>query len=145
MPTETTEKKFRIPLQVAYADTDQMGYVHHSNYVKYMEHARWEAFRKTGLAYKEIEARGIIMPVISMNMQYLKPIVYDELVTIDVGFSMVRPAALEVDYLIFNENNTLVHRASTRLAFLKKSTKSPCVMPDFIKEKIAPKLLKNTR
>jgi acyl-CoA thioester hydrolase len=63
---------------VNYSDTDQMGFVHHSNYVKYYENARWDAFRCLGLPYSKIEEADVLMPVIEMDLKFLKPAFYDD-------------------------------------------------------------------
>lgn len=128
--------RYQVNIRAAYADTDQMGFVHHSNYVKYLEYARWEAFRQLGLAYKEVEDKGILMPVIDMNLRFLKPVRYDDLLKIELSFSLNRPTKLEVDYQIFNQSDELIHRANTTLAFLRKQSSKPCAIPDFIHNKI---------
>jgi acyl-CoA thioester hydrolase len=128
--------KYHVKLRAAYADTDQMGFVHHSNYVKYLENARWEAFRQIGIAYKDVEDRGILMPVIEMNLQFIKPIFYDDLLKIELSFHTDRPTKLSVDYCIFNQADELIHKASTTLAFIRKESKRPCAIPDFINNKI---------
>lgn len=128
--------EFEISLRAAYADTDQMGFVHHSNYVKYLERARWEAFRKIGLTYKEIEDRGILMPVIDVKLRYLKPIYYDDLVTIKMQPNLISATKLSIDYKIFNASEELVHIAYTALTFMNKVTKKPCRIPAFIEEAI---------
>jgi acyl-CoA thioester hydrolase len=132
--------KYHVELRAAYADTDQMGFVHHSNYVRYLENARWEAFRLMGIAYKDVEDRGILMPVIEMKLQFIKPIYYDDLLKIELSFHMVRPTKLGVDYCIFNQADELIHKADTTLAFIKKESKRPCAIPDFINNKIMAEL-----
>ena len=116
------DTRFQIKLRVAYADTDQMGFVHHSNYVKYLEHARWEAFRKMGISYKDVEDHGFLLPVIDMHLQFLKPAYYDDLLNIELSFRVDRPTKLRVDYFIFNQADELIHKANTTLAFLKKGS-----------------------
>jgi acyl-CoA thioester hydrolase len=134
--------KYSISLRAAYADTDQMGFVHHSNYVKYLEYARWEAFRQMGLPYKSIEEAGILMPVIEMQMKFIKPVYYDNIVRIELDFTLLRSTKLEITYQIFNLYDELIHDATTILAFLKKRSGRPCAIPDFIKEKLMQKPLK---
>lgn len=129
--------KYRVKLRAAYADTDQMGFVHHANYVKYLENARWEAFRQMGIAYKDVEEQGILIPVIEMNLQFIKPIYYDDLLKIEMSFHMTCPTKLDVEYCIFNQADELIHTANTTLAFLKKDSKRPCAIPDFIHNKVA--------
>ena len=73
------ERRFNIEIRPGYSETDQMGFVHHSNYVKYFETARWELFRTLGIPYKLVEGAGFLLPVIKMEMEFLKPAFYDEL------------------------------------------------------------------
>ena len=54
-----------IPIRVRYYETDCMGFVHHSNYVRYYETARTEMLRELGMTYPELEAQGIMLPVIA--------------------------------------------------------------------------------
>lgn len=134
-----------VELRAAYADTDQMGFVHHSSYVKYLEYARWEVFRQLGMSYRSIEENGILMPVIGMNMQFIKPLRYDDLIKIELSFTLSRATKLEVEYHIFNESHELIHQASTTLAFLKKSSKKPCAIPEYIHNKLTHEKLKLER
>lgn len=123
-----------VSLRAAYADTDQMGFVHHSNYLKYLENARWEAFRILGLTYKQIEDEGILMPVIDVNLRFIKPIYYDDEILIKMKINLMSPTKLNIEYEIFNNSNLLIHSANTLLTFIKKATKKPCRIPEFIKE-----------
>lgn len=128
---------FEVTLRTAYADTDQMGFVHHSNYLKYLENARWEAFRNFGLTYKEIEALGILMPVVDVKLRYHKPIYYDEQIIIKMQFKLISLVKLSVDYHINDTNGELKNTATILLTFIKKATKKPCRIPDFIQEIIS--------
>ena len=71
-------------IRVRYAETDQMGYVYYGNYAAYYEVARTEMLRQTGFSYKELEELGVMMPVLEMNIKYIQPAKYDELLTIKV-------------------------------------------------------------
>jgi len=64
---------FQTIYRVSYSDTDQKGFMHHSNYLKYFETARWELFRSIGIPYTEIEQDGIILPVINGSLNFIKP------------------------------------------------------------------------
>ena len=72
---------FRTHIRVTYSDTDQMGFMHHSNYFKYYETARWELFRNIGIPYPELEEEGIILPVTDASIKFIKPAVYDQEIT----------------------------------------------------------------
>jgi acyl-CoA thioester hydrolase len=136
--------KYSISLRAAYADTDQMGFVHHSSYVKYLEYARWEAFRQMGIPYKNVEEVGILMPVIEMQMKFIKPVFYDDQVRIEMDFTLRRSTKLEIAYQIFNLNGELIHDATTTLAFLTKSSGRPCAIPDFMRDKLIKNPLKTS-
>jgi len=69
-------------IRVRYAETDQMNVVYYGNYAQYFEVARAESIRKLGFTYKEMEALGVIMPVVEMQTKYLRPAHYDDLLNI---------------------------------------------------------------
>ncbi len=68
----------RTTVRVRYVETDQMGVVHHSAYLAWMEVARTEYLRQHGLAYRELEESGTRMPVLQVHVQYLRPARYDD-------------------------------------------------------------------
>ena len=76
----TNEISFRI----RYSETDQMGVVYHGNYAQYLELARVEWLRSLGISYKSMEEGGIMLPVISLSINFLKPALYDDLITVKV-------------------------------------------------------------
>ena len=110
-------------IKVRYVETDQMGFVHHSNYVQYLEYARCELMRKIGLSYKEIENSNIFMPVISMNIIYKKPAFYDETLKIKTRVKEKISSRIIFEYEIYNENNELLTLAETTLCFIDKENK----------------------
>ena len=74
----TAETKVRV----RYAETDQMGVVYHSNFFLYFEVARAESIRHLGFTYADMEKMGMIMPVVDVHARYLRPALYDDLLTI---------------------------------------------------------------
>lgn len=92
-------------MQVLYADTDKMGYVHHPNYARYCERARWELFRDIGISYKMIENSGIMLPVVGMSFKFIKPAIYNELLKIETVLHELRGPLIKFAYKIFNEKN----------------------------------------
>src|SRR5204862_7343261 len=74
----TTETQIRIH----YALTDQMGVVYHGHYAQFYEIGRGESIRQIGYTYKDIEAMGIIMPVVDIHSRFLRPAKYDDLITV---------------------------------------------------------------
>ena len=96
-PPGRTSLRIVLPYRVPYADTDQMGVVYYANYLVYFERARNEALRACGCTYKEIEASGILLPVLEAQCDYHQPAVYDDLLEIAGWFelaSLVRIKAL---------------------------------------------------
>ena len=78
-----------IPIRVRYYETDCMGFVHHSNYVRYYETARTEMLRELGMTYPQLEAQGIMLPVIDVQSRYVSPAFDDDLLTVRVTLAEV--------------------------------------------------------
>jgi acyl-CoA thioester hydrolase len=72
-----------IELRVRYAETDQMGTAHHANYVVWCEDARTAHFRRSGISYRDLEARGLLLVVVEVQVRYRAPARYDDLLRID--------------------------------------------------------------
>ena len=81
-----------------YHETDQMGIIHHSNYVKWMEEARIDFMKEMGFGYGEVENRGIVSPVAGVSVSYKKPVLFDDVVEISVSVRKYSGAVLELDY-----------------------------------------------
>ncbi len=122
----------KTAIRVLYSDTDQMGIVHHSNYLKYYETARWELFRSLGISYKSIEDAGYIVPVIRINTHYIKAIHYDDIITIITTLKTIKGARIWFLYKLYNYDGALVNEAETELAFVKKENLKPCFIPKFV-------------
>ena len=84
-----------------YHETDQMGIIHHSNYVKWMEEARIDFMKEMGFGYGEVEKRGIVSPVAGVSVSYKKPVLFDDVVEISVSVRKYSGAVLELDYEFF--------------------------------------------
>ena len=101
---------FETKIRVEYHHTDQMGVVHHSNYVKFFEVARTEWLRANGLTYAEMERRGVMMPIVDVQVKYRMPAYYDELITVKAMVEEL-PMALECELVSYDiESNHMVGR-----------------------------------
>ena len=120
---------------VRYHETDQMHFVHHSNYLKYFELARLEWLSNLQISYAEVESRGIFMPVVNASLKYIKPLVFGDNFSVTVILKKEPTATLEFDYKILNQNNELICVGDTSLAFLSSKTKLPMRCPKFLLEK----------
>jgi len=122
--------KTEVQIRVRYAETDQMGYVYYGNYATYYEVARVEALRQIGLSYKELESKGIMMPVLDSYSKFSRPGKYDELLTIQVSIPQLPKVKILFEYKIHNESKELIHEGKTTLAFIKMDSGRPTRMPE---------------
>lgn len=116
-------------LKAAYCDTDQMGFVHHSNYVKYYETARMEFLSAIGVPYRIIEDDGVIMPVTDIRIHYLKPAFFDDELTIETTLHTVKGPRALFSYKMYNAAGELINEGETTLAFASAKNHKPCHPP----------------
>lgn len=81
-----------------YYETDQMGIIHHSNYIKWMEEARMDTMEQIGLSYKEMEAMEIISPVLEISCEYHSMVHFDDTVVIETKIVKYNGIKLELEY-----------------------------------------------
>lgn len=117
-------------IRVRYGETDQMGYCYYGNYALYFEVGRVEAMRSVGMSYREMEERGIMLPVSDFSVKYHVPAQYDDELTITTFITGVKGARLLFDYEIHNEKNELVVKAHTTLVFVSTENMRPIKAPD---------------
>jgi acyl-CoA thioester hydrolase len=129
-------KKKSTQFRVRYAETDQMKYAHHGNYPEYFEMGRIEWLRELGISYKKMEESGIMLPVINLNINYLKPAKYDDLLTITTSLKEIHTARIIFEYEITNENNQLLTTGTTTLVFVNMETGRPMRAPKSLLEKL---------
>ncbi len=122
---------YSTQVRVRYKDTDQMGIMHHSNYVVLYEQARTEWLRDMGLTYAEIERRGIMSPIIEVHSRYHYPAFYDEVLTIKVSMEEMPAARLVIASEVYNEAGKLINTGSVTLGFMHSSTRRPCRAPEW--------------
>ncbi len=130
-------KNFEIQVRVRYAETDQMGVVYHGNYAQYFEMGRVEWLRNLGLSYKRLEETGVMLPVVSLKMDYKKPALYDDLLTVRTIFKSQTTVKIEFDYEITNEKGQLLTLGNSVLVFVDMKTKKPVVPPAFVIERLS--------
>ena len=126
-----------IEVRVRYAETDQMGVVYHGNYAQYFEMGRVEWLRNLGLTYKEMESRGIMLPVVSLLLNFKKPARYDDLLTVKTIFKKQESVKIEFDYEIYNEQEELLTTGNSILVFVDMKTGRPVAPPEYVTEKLS--------
>ena len=124
-------------VRVRYAETDQMNIVYHGNYATYFEVARVESIRQLGFTYKEMEALGVIMPIVELHIKYIRPAHYDDLLTIETVVKEL-PADHRIEFFheVYNEAGKLLTTGKVVLYFLEADTMQKTTMPVKLKEKI---------
>ncbi|MBF01509.1 MULTISPECIES: thioesterase family protein [Flavobacterium] len=130
-------KIHQFTVRVRYAETDQMGVVYHGNYAQYFEMGRVEWLRNLGLTYKEMESRGIMLPVVSLLLNFKKPARYDDLLTVKTIFKKQESVKIEFDYEIYNEQEELLTTGNSVLVFVDMKTGRPVAPPEYVTEKLS--------
>ncbi len=103
-----------------YHETDRMGIIHHSNYVKWMEEARISYMDQMGFSYKKVEESGVISPVVEISAAYKKQVFFDDEIQIRVSIKKYNGISLEFNYEFFNmTRNEICTTAYSRHCFLK--------------------------
>jgi len=126
----------KIQIRVRYGETDQMGVVHHGNYALYLEMGRIEWLRKLGVSYKSMEENGVMLPVVSLSINYKKSAVYDDVINVKTQLKNVPTARIEFEYEITNEKGDILTTAHTTLVFIDMKTNRPIKAPQYILDAI---------
>lgn len=125
-------------VRVRYAETDRMDVVYYGNYAMYFEIGRVEAIRHLGVSYKDIEDMGIILPVVELNIKYLRPAKYDDLITIKSQIrTMPTDHKIIFDQEVYNEAGKLLTVGQVKLYFMDASMNNKSKMPAHMKEKLS--------
>ena len=129
-------REYQFQVRVRYAETDQMGVVYHGNYAQYFEMGRVEWLRNLGVSYKWMEENGVMLPVVSLTMNYKKPARYDDLLTVKTILKSQTSVKIEFDYEIYNEKGELLTTGYSMLVFVDMKTGKPTLPPEYILEKL---------
>ena len=124
-------------LRVRYAETDQMGIVYYGNYPEYYEVGRVEAMRSLGIEYKVLETEhDIMMPVVHLTVNYIRPIYYDELIEIETSLMKIKDGFVYFRVEIRNQDGKLSNVGKVKLCFINSITRKRVDTPDYITEKL---------
>lgn len=123
-------RQFIWPVRVYYEDTDAGGVVYHANYLNFLERARTEMLRAHGMELPELRLKNeMVFVVRSVNMEYLKPAVFNDLLTIKTEISLLRKVSLTFEQTILRDENVLC-QAQVYVACVDAKTMRPKVIPD---------------
>lgn len=129
-------RNHQFTVRVRYAETDQMGVVYHGNYAQYFEMGRVEWLRNLGISYKWMEENGIMLPVVSLTINYKKPARYDDELTVKTIFKNQTSVKIEFDYEIYNDKQELLTTGNSILVFVDMKSGRPTMPPDYVREKL---------
>lgn len=129
-------KKSSTKTRVRYSETDQMGVVYHGNYAQFFELGRTEWLRKLNITYKDMENKGIMLPVISLTCNFIKSAIYDDVLTIETFLVKKPMVKIEFDYKITNQNNELICTGNSVLAFMNMKSMKPTRCPKYLLESL---------
>ena len=121
-------------IRVRYSETDQMGVVYHGNYAQYFEIGRVEWLRNKGISYKSMEESGVMLPVVSLCINYKKSARYDDSLTLKTVMKKLSNVKIEFYYELYNENEELLTTANSILVFVDMKTGKPIAPPSYISE-----------
>lgn len=111
-----------------------MGVVYHGHYAQFYEIGRTEAIRELGLAYKDLEAMGVILPVVDIHSKFLRPAKYDDLITVKTTLREV-PLHHKITFHseIYNESGQLLNIGDVTLYFMEAKSMKRSEMPEVLK------------
>ncbi|MBL86171.1 MAG: thioesterase [Winogradskyella sp.] len=123
-------------IRVRYGETDQMGVVYHANYAVYFEVGRTEWLREFGLSYSTMEAEGIMLPVVSLRINYKSSARYDDVLKVKTKLKKMPTASIEFDYELTNSKGELLATGNTVLAFIDMNRNRPTRCPKYLLDKL---------
>ncbi|PLW96315.1 MAG: thioesterase [Marinilabiliales bacterium] len=126
----------KCKIRIRYDEVDKMEYAYHGNYARYYHIGRTELLRKLDISDQQLEKHNIILPVIEMNSKFIKPVFYDETITILTSLIEDPRSRMKFSHKIFNQNHDLVNQGYTTVAFVDKIARKPMRVPDTILQKL---------
>lgn len=113
--------------KVQYYETDKMGIVHHSNYIRWMEEARVDFLEQIGWGVDKLESLGIVSPVTAVNCVYKASTFFAETVSVFVAVEEFKGVRLKLKYEIRKGNKTLACEGHSEHCFLNADGKVVCI------------------
>ena len=112
--------------RVQYYETDQMGIVHHSNYIRWFEEARTAYMDQNGIGYADVEARGVQIPVVSISCSYHTAVKFGEAVAIDTRLAFYNGVRAIYEYQIYStDGDTLLAEGQSEHCFIDAQSRAP--------------------
>ena len=117
-------------IKARYYETDQMGIIHHSNYIRWMEEARIDMMEQMGYPYRRFEEMGYLSPVLRAECEYKKSVKFGDTVKIVISLGDCGRLKFSLNYQMYNlsQGGVLCAAGSTRHCFLNRETGLPVMM-----------------
>jgi acyl-CoA thioester hydrolase len=131
--------KHELRLRVRYAETDQMGVVHHANYLIYLEESRTRLMADRGCSYAELERSGWLLPVRRTELRYRAPAYYDDEIVVRTWVQRVRAASLTfASEVVRTTDGVLLASGEVELACIdaREGSRKPTLLPDSLRAKL---------
>ena len=126
-------------IRVRYAETDQMNVVYHGNYAQFFEVGRAESIRHLGFTYKDMEAMGVVMPIVELHSKFIRPAHYDDLLTVKTILKELPvDHRIEFHQEVYNESGKLLTIGKVVLYFINAKTKEKTMMPSQLFNSLEP-------
>ena len=119
---------------IPFHDVDSMKIVWHGNYVKYFEIIRERFAESNGIGYNNFFENGFFIPIVDLEIHYMKQLRYKEIVWISAKYMGVQEASLNFEYKIFNGDRDLICKGKTRQVITDLNGVLQIIKPDFVKE-----------
>ncbi len=118
-------------IRVRYAESDQMGLAHHAAYITWFEECRIELLRSLGASYRELEERGVLMPVIEMNVRYRKSLRFDDLATCETTAEAKGPSRILFRTVVKN-GDTVCAEGEVTIASVSRDGRPVRIPPEVL-------------
>ena len=126
-------------IRVRYAETDKMGYLYYGHYPKFYEIGRVEAMRDLGIRYLDLEEKyQVMMPVMSLNMRFVRPAYYDDLLTLKTIIRKLPGETITYHHEMYREDGTLLNGGSVKLCFVNMKNDETIAVPTVLMDKLDP-------
>ena len=127
-----SKKNITIQNTVDYHQVDQMGVMHHAQYVYALEQSRIEWLQNQGVSYGDLEKKGILLPVVDITIQYKKPLHFEDIYLVHATLDVLEGYYVDFSYVIENQQKVCVATATTRLVFVDEQTRRAMKCPDYL-------------
>jgi acyl-CoA thioester hydrolase len=124
-------------VRVIYGDTDQMGVVYYANYFRYFELARGEYFRARGGSYRDVEAKGLMLPVVEASCSYRSPARYDDVLHVKADLSEMKRASMRFTYEVRREGQDAILVTGQTLHACVNKEGRPVALPEDVVKLLA--------